>query len=110
MRDTLLIALYAVLGAGAAGLLGALVLWPLRRRSLTASLTVVVAVAVTAMLAGTLVVAWAMFLSPHDLSVVTTVVAMAAVVSLATPLLARPLGRRPQSRSPARRTFLRGRR
>ncbi|MER6161453.1 HAMP domain-containing sensor histidine kinase [Streptomyces sp. NPDC001868] len=98
MRDTLLIALYAFLGAGAAGLLGALVLWPLRRRSLTASLTVIVAVAVTAMLAGTLAVAWAMFLSPHDLSVVTTVVAMAAVVSLATALL---LGRWVVARSRA---------
>ncbi|WOT39623.1 sensor histidine kinase [Streptomyces coeruleorubidus] len=87
MRDTLLIALYALLGAGAAGLLGAGALWVLRRRSLTASLTVVAAVAVTAMLAGTLAVAWAMFLSAHDLSVVTTVVAMAAVVSLATALL-----------------------
>ncbi|MDX3798970.1 HAMP domain-containing sensor histidine kinase [Streptomyces sp. AK04-3B] len=84
MRDTLLIALYALLGAGAAGLLGAGALWLLRRRSLTSSLTVVAAVAVTAMLAGTLAVAQAMFLSPHDLSVVTTVAAMAAVVSLGT--------------------------
>ncbi|MFD1656674.1 sensor histidine kinase [Streptomyces caeni] len=87
MRDTLLIALFAFLGAAAAGLLGAGALWLLRRRSLTASLTVVAAVAVAAMLAGTLAVAWAMFLSPHDLSVVTTVVAMAAVVSLATALV-----------------------
>ncbi|MFI8993024.1 sensor histidine kinase [Streptomyces sp. NPDC053542] len=87
MRDTLLIALFAFLGAGAAGLLGAGALWLLRRRSLTASLTVVAAVAVTAMLAGTLAVAWAMFLSAHDLTVVTTVVAMATVVSLATALL-----------------------
>ncbi|GGX69246.1 two-component sensor histidine kinase [Streptomyces minutiscleroticus] len=87
MRDTLLIALFAFLGAAAAGLLGAGALWLLRRRSLTASLTVVAAVAVTAMLAGTLAVAQAMFLSRHDLSVVTTVVAMAAVVSLITALL-----------------------
>ncbi|QTU47456.1 HAMP domain-containing histidine kinase [Streptomyces scabiei] len=87
MRDTLLIALFAFLGAVAAGLLGAVALWLLRRRSLTASLAVVAAVAVTAMLAGTLAVAWAMFLSSHDLWVVTTVVAMAAVVSLATALL-----------------------
>ncbi|MCI3274878.1 sensor histidine kinase KdpD [Streptomyces cylindrosporus] len=87
MRDTLLIALFAFLGAAAAGLLGAGTLWVLRRRSLTTSLTVVAAVAVTAMLAGTLAVAQAMFLSGHDLSVVTTVVAMAAVVSLATALL-----------------------
>ncbi|MFG2636381.1 sensor histidine kinase [Streptomyces sp. NPDC048362] len=87
MRDTLLIALYAFAGAAASGLAGAGVLRLIRRRSLTASLTVVAAVGVVAMLAGTLAVAWAMFLSPHDLSVVTTVVAMTTVVSLATALL-----------------------
>ena len=87
MHNALLIALFAFLGAAAAGVLGAGALWLLRRRSLTASVAVVAAVAVTAMLAGTLAVAQAMFLSSHDLSVVTTVVAMAAVVSLATALL-----------------------
>ncbi|MBK3581303.1 HAMP domain-containing histidine kinase [Streptomyces sp. MBT65] len=87
MRDALLIALFAFLGAAAAGVLGAGALWLLRRRSLTASVSVVAAVAVAAMLAGTLAVAQAMFLSRHDLSVVTTVVAMAAVVSLLTALL-----------------------
>ncbi|MFF3942437.1 sensor histidine kinase [Streptomyces phaeofaciens] len=96
MRDTVLIALYAFAGAAATGLAGAGALRLLRRRSLTASLTVVAAVGVVAMLAGTLAVAWAMFLSPHDLTVVTTVVAMAAVVSLATALL---LGRRVVARS-----------
>ncbi|MFG2946814.1 sensor histidine kinase [Streptomyces adustus] len=98
MRDILLIALFALLGAAAAGAPGAALLWLIRRRSLTASLAVVVVVAVTAMLAGTLAVAWAMFLSAHDLSVVTTVVAMAAVVSLATALL---LGRWVVARSRA---------
>ncbi|SCF75009.1 histidine kinase [Streptomyces sp. DconLS] len=83
----LLIALYAFAGAAATGHAGAGVLRLIRRRSLTASLAVVAAVGVVAMLAGTLAVAWAMFLSPHDLSVVTTVVAMAAVVSLATALM-----------------------
>ncbi|MER6138473.1 HAMP domain-containing sensor histidine kinase [Streptomyces sparsogenes] len=87
MRDILLIALFAFLGAAVAGVLGACALLLTRRRSLTTSLTVVAAVAVTAMLAGTLAVAQAMFLSAHDLTVVTTVVAMAAVVSLATALL-----------------------
>lgn len=96
MTDVLLIALLAFLGAAAAGLLGALVLRLSRRRSLVVSLTVVAAVAVTAMLAGTLAVAWAMFLSPHDLTVVTTVVAMAAVVSLVTAML---LGRWVAARS-----------
>ncbi|WP_405997856.1 sensor histidine kinase [Streptomyces sp. NBC_00829] len=87
MQDMLLIAFFAFLGAASVGLVGALVLRLLRHRSVAVSLTVVAAVAVTAMLAGTLAVAQAMFLSSHDLSVVTTVVAMAAVVSLATALL-----------------------
>ncbi|MFE6836687.1 sensor histidine kinase [Streptomyces sp. NPDC057705] len=87
MRDLLLIALYAFLGAAAAGLLGAAALRILRRRSVAVSLAVVAAVAVSAMLTGTLAVAWAMFLSSHDLAVVTTVVAMAAAVSLGTALL-----------------------
>ncbi|KUL34692.1 histidine kinase [Streptomyces sp. NRRL F-4489] len=98
MRDTLLIALYAFAGAAAAGLAGAVALRLLRRRPLTASLAVVAAVGVVAMLAGTLAVARAMFLSPHDLTVVTTVVAMAAAVSLATALL---LGHRVVARSRA---------
>ncbi len=87
MRDMLLIALLVLLGVAAAGVLGVGALWLLRRRSLTTSVAVVAAVAVTAMLAGTLAVAQAMFLSAHDLSVVTTVVAMAALVFLATALL-----------------------
>ncbi|WP_415951672.1 sensor histidine kinase [Streptomyces sp. KLOTTS4A1] len=87
MKDILLIALLAFAGAAATGLLGAVVLRRLRDRSLVVSLAVVASVAVLAMLAGTLVVAWEMFLSPHDLTVVTIVVAMAAVVSLATALL-----------------------
>ncbi|MFC5803368.1 sensor histidine kinase [Streptomyces formicae] len=87
MRDFLLIALFAFLGAAAAGLLGACVLRLLRHRSVAVSLTVVAAVTVLAMLSGTLVVAQAMFLNSHDLQVVTTVVAMAAIVSLATALL-----------------------
>lgn len=87
MKDLVLIALYAFLGAAAAGLIGAGALWRLRHRSVALSVTVISAVAVTAMLAGTLAVARAMFLSPHDLKVVTLVVAMAAVVSLATALL-----------------------
>ena len=87
MRDVLLMALFAFLGAAAAGLFGAFALRLLRGRSVAVSLAVVAAVGVTAMLTGTLAVAWAMFLSPHDLTVVTTVCAMAAVVSLVTALL-----------------------
>ncbi len=84
MKDLLLIALYAALGAGAAGLVG----WPavrlLRRRSVALSLFAVAVVTVLAMTAGTLAVALAMFLSHHDLGVVITVTCMAAVVSLVT--------------------------
>ncbi|ROR00012.1 histidine kinase [Streptomyces sp. 2132.2] len=86
-QDLLLIALYALLGAGGAGALGAVALRMVRRRSVAVSLAVVTAVAVLAMLAGTLAVAWAMFLSSHDLTAVTVVVAVAAVVSLGTALL-----------------------
>ncbi|MFI1971810.1 sensor histidine kinase [Streptomyces cinnamoneus] len=98
MRDVLLIVLFAFLGAAVAGLLGALALRVLRRRSVVVSLAVVAVVSVTAMLAGTLAVARAMFLSAHDLRVVTTVCATAAVVSLATALL---LGRWVVARSAA---------
>ncbi|MER8009994.1 HAMP domain-containing sensor histidine kinase [Streptomyces sp. NPDC094149] len=98
MRANLLIALFAFLGAAVAGLLGAGVLLLIRRRSLALHLGVVAAVGVAAMFAGTLAVAQAMFLSGHDLKVVTTVVAMAAVVSLATAVL---LGRWVAARSRA---------
>ncbi|MET9220276.1 HAMP domain-containing sensor histidine kinase [Streptomyces sp. NPDC088197] len=91
MRDVVLIAAYAAAGAGAAGVLGAVALRLLRHRSVALSLAVVAVVTVAAMLAGTLSVAWAMFLSQHDLGVVTTVCGMAAVVSLGVTLL---LGRR----------------
>src|SRR4051812_29006611 len=98
MSATLLIALFAFLGAAAAGVLGAGVVLLIRRRSVVTHLAVVAAVAVTAMFAGTLAVAQAMFLSAHDLKVVTTVVAMAAGVSLVTALL---LGRWVVGRSQA---------
>ncbi|MEV6250792.1 HAMP domain-containing sensor histidine kinase [Streptomyces sp. NPDC051742] len=98
MKDVLLIAAFALAGAVCAGLVGALVLRLVRHRSVAVSLTVVAAVTVTAMLAGTLAVAQAMFLSPHDLWVVTVVVAMAALVSLGTALV---LGRWVVARSRA---------
>ncbi|MFI5662646.1 sensor histidine kinase [Streptomyces sp. NPDC051684] len=106
MHDTLLIALYAFVGAAATGLAGAGALRLLRRRSLTASIAVVATVGVIAMLAGTLAVAWAMFLSPHDLGVVTLVVAMAAAASLATALiLSRWLVARSRELAVAARSF-----
>ncbi|MEV7345268.1 HAMP domain-containing sensor histidine kinase [Streptomyces sp. NPDC093544] len=87
MQHILPIAFFAFLGAGTAGLLGALVLRLLRHRSLTVALTTVAAVAILTMFAGTLTVARRMFLSPHDLSVVAIVFTMAAGISLATALL-----------------------
>ncbi|MEU1598867.1 HAMP domain-containing sensor histidine kinase [Streptomyces sp. NPDC005708] len=82
LHDTLLIAAYAAIGAAGAGLLGTGVLRLLRNRSVTLSLAVVAAVTVAAMLAGTMLVSWAMLLSDHDLWVVTMVCSIAAVVSL----------------------------
>lgn len=87
MRDLLLIALYAALGAVAVGLVGLLALRALRRRSVAVSLAVLTVVAVGSMLAGTLSVAWAMLLNQHDLGVITTVCAVAAVTATATALL-----------------------
>ncbi|MGW3989932.1 sensor histidine kinase [Streptomyces sp. NPDC004830] len=86
-RDTMLIVLYATIGAVGAGVLGTVVLRLLRHRSLTVSLAVVAGVTVVAMLAGTMLVAWAMLLSDHDLWVVTTVCSIAAVVSLIVALV-----------------------
>jgi signal transduction histidine kinase len=91
VRDPLIIALYAAAGAAVAALLGGYALRLVRHRSLAVSLAVVAAVTVAAMLTGTLSVAWAMFLSSHDLRVVVLVCAEAAVVSLAVAVL---LGRR----------------
>ncbi|TXS22786.1 two-component sensor histidine kinase [Streptomyces sp. adm13(2018)] len=98
MTDVLLIALFALAGAVCAGLAGAALLRLVRHRSVAVSLAVVAAVTVTAMVAGTLAVAQAMFLSAHDLWVVTVVAAMAALVSLAVALL---LGRWVVARSHA---------
>jgi signal transduction histidine kinase len=87
VRDLLLIALHAALGAAAVGLAGLVALRALRRRSVAVSLAVLTAVAVGSMLAGTLSVAWAMLLNKHDLGVVTTVCAVAAVTATVTALL-----------------------
>jgi signal transduction histidine kinase len=87
VSEMLLIALYAAVGAAVAGVLGALVLLAVRRRSVAVSLGVLTAVTVGAMLAGTLSVARSMFLSRHDLAVVTTVGAVGAVAATVTALL-----------------------
>jgi signal transduction histidine kinase len=66
---------------GAVGLVGMGVIRLLRRASLRLLLQVSGAVVVLAVVAGTLATAKAMFLSPHDLSVVVMVCTVAAVVA-----------------------------
>jgi signal transduction histidine kinase len=66
---------------GAVGLVGMGVIRLLRRASLRLSLQVSGAVVVLAVVAGTLGTAETMFLSPHDLSVVVMVCAVAAVIA-----------------------------
>jgi signal transduction histidine kinase len=58
----------------------------LRRRSITANVSVVALVAVLSVVAGVLGSAEAMFISPHDLKVVLVVVTVAGVVGLASAL------------------------
>jgi signal transduction histidine kinase len=87
LRDLPLIALYAAGGTAVVGAVGGLVLAAVRRRSVAVSLAVLIAVTVGAMLAGTLSVAWAMFLSAHDLAVVVTVGLVGALASTLTALL-----------------------
>jgi signal transduction histidine kinase len=68
---------------------GALVLrGPLRGRSVTVHIAVLLLVTVTAVLTGILGAAWAMFISEHDLHVLLIVVATAAAVGLAVALWA----------------------
>ncbi|MEU4397607.1 HAMP domain-containing sensor histidine kinase [Micromonospora orduensis] len=83
MRDLALIFAAALAAALGVGLLGALTLRLLRDRSITVHVCVLLTVTVAAVVAGVVVVAQAMFLSPHDLQVVLLTVAAAASVSLA---------------------------
>lgn len=85
--DLAVVVLIASLCAVAVALVGALALRLLRRRSLVASLVVVVLVSVGAVTAGVLSTASAMFLSDHDLDVLLAVLAVGTVAGLATALL-----------------------
>ena len=67
--------------AGAVGTLGVGAAWLLRRASLRLSLQAASAIAVLAVVAGTLGTANAMFISPHDLRVVGMVCAVAGLVA-----------------------------
>lgn len=81
--EILLTAALAGLAVGAMGL-GAGYL--LRHRSLRWQLGLVAAVSVLAVLAGVLAIAWRMFISDHDLEVVTLVTAAAGVTALVVAL------------------------
>ncbi|GAA4205789.1 sensor histidine kinase [Actinocatenispora rupis] len=91
MTDRVLVVLIALGCSLAVALPGAAVLRRSGRRSVTAHIAVLVAVAVLAVVAGVVGTALAMFISPHDLAVLLTVVAVAGAVSLA---VASWLGRR----------------
>ncbi|GAB7045308.1 sensor histidine kinase [Catenuloplanes indicus] len=82
MTDLLLIGGYALLAGGVVGAGGALALRLLRGRSILVHILLLLAVTVLAVVAGVVTVAYAMFLSGHDLGVVLVTVGASAVVSL----------------------------
>ncbi|MQA26089.1 MAG: sensor histidine kinase [Micromonosporaceae bacterium] len=91
MRDMLLVIGIALGGSLAVALPGGVLLRLMRGRSVTAHICVLLAVAVGSVLAGIVGAALAMFISPHDLTVLLVVVVVAGAVSLSVALW---LGRR----------------
>ena len=82
MSDQAQIVLIAVAWAGGVGVAGLGLAWLLRRRSLQWQTVAVAVVAVLAVVAGMLGTARAMFLSGHDLEVVTIVAGVAGAVAI----------------------------
>jgi signal transduction histidine kinase len=91
MSADLQVALIALGCALVIGLVGGLVLRLLGHRSITASISVVVLMGTGTVMAGVTGVAWAMFLSSHDLRVVLVVTSVSGAAALFVALL---LGRR----------------
>ena len=83
MTAMLQIGLYALAGGAVVGGVGAVVLRLSRQRSVLVHILVMLAVTVVAVVAGVTTVAFAMFLSAHDLQVVLITVGASALVSLA---------------------------
>jgi signal transduction histidine kinase len=83
VRDVLLILAAALAGALAIGVPGAVLLRLAHRRSITLNVCLLLAITVLAVVAGTVAVAQAMFISSHDLQVLLIVVSMSGTVSLA---------------------------
>jgi len=81
-RDEVDIVLIAAGWSGAAGVVGLVLAWVMRRASLRWQIVGVAVVAVVAVLAGVVGTARAMFLSDHDFGVVLWVSAVAGVVAL----------------------------
>lgn len=82
MGDRLEIAIVAGAAALLVGLVGLGVGWLIRSRSLAMQLGLVAVVAVSAVLAGVLAIVWRMFLSQHDLRIITSVTLIAGAVSM----------------------------
>ena len=83
MHDLLTMFGLALAGAAGVAVIGALVHRMLRGRSIVLHVCLLLCVCVFGVLAGIMLVARAMFLSPHDLRVLLIVIGMSAVVSLA---------------------------
>ena len=89
MRELTLTLAITLGGSLLVALIGWAVLrWPLRGRSVTAHIAVLLLMTVLAVLAGILGASWQMFISERDLRVLLVVVAVAAVVSLGAGLWA----------------------
>jgi signal transduction histidine kinase len=81
-HDQVLIVLHTAAWSGGVGLVGGVVLWLTRRLSVRWLTVGVATTAVLAVVAGTVATSRAMFLSTHDLGVITLVAAVAGVVAL----------------------------
>ena len=83
MRDLLDMFGLALVGAAGVAIIGAILHRMLRGKSIVLHICLLLCVCVVGMLTGIVLVARAMFLSPHDLRVLLIVIGMSAVVSLA---------------------------
>ncbi|MEP9364712.1 HAMP domain-containing sensor histidine kinase [Nocardioides sp. CN2-186] len=86
MSDRMQIVLVAAACAVAVGLVGLLLAWLLRHRSIRWQLGLIVVIAIGSVLAGVVVVSRLMFLSTHDWGVVSMVAGVAGLVSLVVAL------------------------
>ena len=81
-HDQVVIVLTTAGWSGGVGLVGGLIVWMARRSSVVWLTVAIATTAVLAVVAGTVATSRAMFLSGHDLGVITLVAAVAGVVAL----------------------------